>query len=65
MIVKAVVTLGSVVVLGGERALLAFGIGQACYGGVVLGRFVEELGWRRAVGMWVPRRVDGGEEGEG
>lgn len=64
VILKAVVTLASVVVLGGERALLAFGIGQACYGGVVLGRFAWDFGWRRAAGMWVPKAVVEGE-GEG
>lgn len=60
MIVKAVVTLGSIVLLGGEKALLAFGIGQASYGSTILARFAAEYGGgAKAVGMWVPKQVAG------
>jgi hypothetical protein len=61
VIARAVVTLAVVAwgrnaKVGGERALLAFGIGQVVYGLVLLGRFGWEFGWD-AWSMWIPRRV--------
>jgi oligosaccharide translocation protein RFT1 len=57
VIVRAIVTLVVVRRLGASHALLAFGIGQACYGTCLLARFAHAFGWK-ALSMWMPRRLD-------
>lgn len=60
VIAKAVGTLAVVLIWGERKALLAFGVGQVAYGGVLLGKFAIEFG-AEAWGMWVPQRVEGGK----